>query len=218
MNSISNSLVFNTSSSKKITTKDFQSLERVLLNIARSSCPYDTGNMAGNAIYSIKTKNGFKIVWDQKFAYYLGYVNEGLHPINPISPKVIYNKGFVDRSIGIMSGYTFNFLGMKTYSKTFGRENNKNFIKMRNMDTPNAKNLGPLFLLQAHEIYKGNTNVIMDNQTRRAMTNMYKSVTKYLATDKIYMHTINNFDIEYDIENNEVYEIDTDGYYLRDKN
>lgn len=67
---------------------------------AREQVPVKTANLQQNAVYSIATKNGFKIVWDERYAFYLKFVNEGISGIAPNSPKVLANKGFVERGIG----------------------------------------------------------------------------------------------------------------------
>ena len=89
--------------------KDINRIKKTALLIARKACPKDTHNMALNAIYAINTQDGFAIVWDEKFAYYLPYVNEGINPLFPNSEKVKANKGFVDRGLaGVWSYFYFN--------------------------------------------------------------------------------------------------------------
>lgn len=81
------------------------SLRLSCVNIARKNAPIDTGNLMYRGIYSMATRNGFKVVWDSRSAYYLPFVNEGKNPFAPNSPKVIRNKGFVDR--GFMEIFKF---------------------------------------------------------------------------------------------------------------
>ena len=59
-----------------ISSKNFSYLEKVCLTIARKECPVDTGNMRDNAIYLRKTNQGFQIIWDNQFAYYLPIVDK----------------------------------------------------------------------------------------------------------------------------------------------
>lgn len=207
----------NLKKNKRTTMKQFQKLEKTLLSIARRACPKDTHNMAENAIYSIKVKNGFMIVWDHKFAYYLPFVNEGKNPRFPNSPKVKANKGFVDRSIAFMSAYTFWDLGVEGHNKeSTDSAFNEKFNRVKRNPKNNLTRLGPLFLQQAHDIKSGDIPVIMDKGTERAMTNFYKSVKHYMGrTISPDVTEALNSDIEYDIDNNEVYEIDSEGYYLK---
>ena len=86
--------------------KDILTLRATCLKIARREAPMDTGNLRKNAIYSVATKRGFKIVWDERFAYYLAFVDQGKTKHNTNNPnkkpskKVSRNAGFVERSIG----------------------------------------------------------------------------------------------------------------------
>ena len=192
---------------KKYTLNHFRRLEKTLLNIARKSCPKDTHNMAENAIYSVKIKNGFMIVWDDKFAYYLPYVNEGINPLFPNSEKVKRNKGFVDRSISFMLAYTFWDSGVEKHDKFFTNK----FKKIKYNPENEVTRLGPLFLQKAHEIQKGELPVSIDKGTERAMTNMYKSVKKYMSKVNPSYSEIINSDIEYDFVDNQVYEINNKG-------
>lgn len=202
-------------SQKLMTMKNFYHLEKTLLFIARKSCPKDTRNMAENAIYSVKIKNGFMIVWDSKFAYYLPYVNEGINPLFPKSRKVIANKGFVDRSIAFIFGYLFNYLGIKEHSEKFGIYN-EGFKKISRLKSTQKTHLAPLFVKQGHDILNGELPAIMDKESKKMMTNLMKSVKKYMAKASEYPNIIDT-DIEYDFVNNEAYEIDNEGYFLRDK-
>lgn len=74
-------------------------LRNVGVKAARRNTPVDTGNLQQNAVYSIATKDGFKIVWDEKNAYYLPYVNEGINVLHTNSAKVLMNKDFVLRGM-----------------------------------------------------------------------------------------------------------------------
>lgn len=65
-----------------ISSKNFSYLEKVCLTIARKECPVDTGNMRDNAIYLRKTNQGFQIIWDNQFAYYLPIVDKNLYVQN----------------------------------------------------------------------------------------------------------------------------------------
>lgn len=94
-----------------VTSKNFIYLEKLCLTIARKESPVDTGNMRDNAIYVRATSNGFQIVWDNQFAYYLPIVDKGLdvYAYSDILPRHssngknkgtrIENIGFVDRTI-----------------------------------------------------------------------------------------------------------------------
>lgn len=46
---------------------------------ARSTAPVKTGNLKYNGIYSIKTVNGFKIVWDRQYAHYINIQDQKYH-------------------------------------------------------------------------------------------------------------------------------------------
>lgn len=91
---------FNQVIQQRITPKYSQkyvNLRTNLTRVARSTAPVDTGNLKKNAIYSMQTPKGFRIVWDKRFAYYLPFVDEATVPFS--SPKIEANKGFVQRGI-----------------------------------------------------------------------------------------------------------------------
>lgn len=46
---------------------------------ARSTAPVKTGNLKWNGIYSVKTVNGFKIVWDRQYAHYINIQDQKYH-------------------------------------------------------------------------------------------------------------------------------------------
>lgn len=74
-------------------------LKNAMVLACRSQIPVDTGNMQLNAVYAISTRTGFKIVFDQRHAYYLPYVDMGINPLTINSKKVKANKGCVCRAI-----------------------------------------------------------------------------------------------------------------------
>ena len=74
-------------------------LRGACVEVARRCAPKDTGNLRQNAIYSVATRGGFKVVWDKMFAYYLPFVNEGKATNHILSKKQTKNIGFVDRGI-----------------------------------------------------------------------------------------------------------------------
>lgn len=90
-----------------VTSKNFIYLEKLCLTIARKESPVDTGNMRDNAIYVRATSNGFQIVWDNQFAYYLPIVDKNEHVTNAdiapwISSKKSRNKGTKNANLGFV--------------------------------------------------------------------------------------------------------------------
>lgn len=98
-------------------------LRTKMTEVARANIPVDTGNMQNNAVYTIAKSDGFSLVFDQRFAYYLPIVNEGIYPLFPESIKVQANKGCVDRAmnsaLGVINEYAIydgNIIGDRKYN------------------------------------------------------------------------------------------------------
>lgn len=108
-------------------SQKYVNLRTNLTRIARSTAPVDTGNLKKNGIYSMQTPKGFRIVWDERFAYYIPYVDNGTVPFD--SPKIQANKGFVQR--GIVS-VLYEIYKMQKGEKTPFRNNrnNKGYINI----------------------------------------------------------------------------------------
>lgn len=101
------------------------------LKAARMQAPKDTGNMRYNAIYSMATKNGFKIVWDDSFAYYLPFVNEGKGRNKVMTNKQKRNYHFVDKgiaSVQIIATAYLNGDKWQLYELTKNAKSIKNLI------------------------------------------------------------------------------------------
>lgn len=90
-----------------ITSKNFLYLEKLCLTIARKESPVDSGNMRDNAIYIRQTSNGFQVVWDNQFAYYLPIVDKNQHvsysDIGLKGPSAkTRNKGTKEQNLGFV--------------------------------------------------------------------------------------------------------------------
>lgn len=122
--------------------KKMNELKHTLIASARSWCPVDTGNMRENAIYVVNTPTGFKIVWDDKFAFYMPDVNEGRNKLYPNSIRVKQNKGFVDRGIGAC------FVALNAVC-SYGK------LEFQPMRDGRSKRFAPLFLKLQHKLING---------------------------------------------------------------
>lgn len=58
--------------------KSERRLMAMCLLAAKANAPIDTGLLRHRAIKVRATHDGFKITWDGRIAYYLGFVNEGI--------------------------------------------------------------------------------------------------------------------------------------------
>lgn len=194
--------------------KDINRIKKTALLIARKACPKDTHNMALNAIYAINTKDGFAIVWDERFAYYLPYVDKGINPLFPNSSKVKANKGFVDRGLaGVWSYFYYNPRNqthsgvnairddLEKKSAFFGKfEELYKYYISRTREAP-------MFVNMVHDIQKGKSVQEVTHGNRRLITNLYKSIRGqqagfYDEEDNILYDS----DLAFDFTKNKVFE------------
>ncbi len=195
--------------------KDINRIKKTALFIARKGCPKDSHNMALNAIYAINTKDGFAIVWDDRYAYYLPYVDKGINPLFPNSAKVKANKGFVDRSLALVWSYFYyNPLTFSPNKNPFAKEtreaNSNKFAQMEGLyknDISKTRE-APLFVKMAHDYKKGKTNMEITEGNERLLTNLYKSMKKYQAdiSDENSNSELDDTDIIFDIDKQKVFE------------
>jgi len=154
-------------------------LAKKLLYIMRSYIPIDTGNMTNNAIYYQRRPNGFAIVFDERFAPYMRYVNEGLAPYNKLSPKQRMNMNFVERAI--LAGAV----------ELQGRSDNR--ARQINITTLNRVNLKPAFSLDLDS--DSTTTQQIDNILDVAKSEKEKEnadiLKKYLMRNKIDLSNLN---------------------------
>lgn len=192
--------------SKPLTAKQINGFKRSLLNIARTICPKDTRNMAENAIFAQSTINGFKIVWDDSFAYYLPYVDKGINPIYPYSKKVQSNKGFVAKSIAFMHAYCGLFLygEQNKIKKRYGEDVAKfyfsNYSKGHNAFNKTKRNIvreAPLFIEMLYDNLKGVSPQQLVKGKGGMMRNLIKSL-KLSITDKNKANELHDFIKEFE--------------------
>lgn len=92
-------------------------LRKKMTEDARSTAPVKTGNLKFNAIYSMKTSKGFKIVWDKYFAYYIEMQDK------------VYHKQFVDMGIAKALSNLQDDKIIKTMSKKKDLKNPYTYLK-----------------------------------------------------------------------------------------
>ena len=187
---------------QELSKKQINAFKRSLLKIARDNCPKDTTNMAQNAIYATTDFKGFKIIWDDTFAYYLPYVDKGINPLYPYSPKVKANKGFVARSIALMHAYSGLYLYGDTYGirQRYGEEEHKFYFKnyFGGINTSSKKKVKeyPLFVEMMYRNVNGESPQQLVKDKGGMMSNLIKSLKKGI-TNKKEADELNDFVKEY---------------------
>lgn len=185
-----------------LSKKQINAFKRSLLKIARDNCPKDTTNMAQNAIFATTDLNGFKIIWDDTFAFYLPYVDKGINPLYPYSPKVRANKGFVARSIALMHAYSGLFLYGDTYGirQRYGEEIHKFYFRnyFGGINTSNKKIVKeyPLFVEMMYRNLNGQNPEELVKDKGGMMSNLIKSLKKGI-TNKQEANELNDFINDY---------------------
>lgn len=173
-----------------LSDKQINNFKKSLLKIARDNCPKDTTNMAENAIYAISNQFGFSIIWDDKFAYYLPYVDKGINPINPNSAKVKANKGFVARSIAFMQAYTGLFLYGQTnkIKENYGEDVSKfynRYFYYGNVKNPAKKSFvrdSPYFVNLMYYSMNGKLQQYIIKEKGAMMANLIKSLKRNIKS------------------------------------
>ena len=187
---------------RPLSNKQIRAFKRSLLSIARDNCPRDTNNMAENAIYATYTTDGFKIVWDSSFAYYLPYVDKGINPMYPYSKKVLANKGFVARSIAYMHAYTGLFLYGETskIQQRYGNNVSDFYNTYYSAGSKTAKTKivrdSPLFVELMYRNLSGESPQQLVKDKGAMMANLIKSLKREVTT-KDRADEINDFIYEY---------------------
>lgn len=170
--------------------RDIHKIKKTALFIARKGCPKDTFNMALNAIYAINTRGGFAIVWDERFAYYLPYVDKGINPLVPNSSKVKANKGFVKRSIALVWSYFYfnprNKSRIDT-NKALREEKGNLFSSVENLYKSYISKTkeAPMFVKMVHDIQSGKSPCEVTEGSKRLISNLFKSVKQAQAQTTI---------------------------------
>ena len=186
---------------RKLGKTQIENLKKSLLYIARNICPKDTKNMAENAIYAKNTHNGFSIIWDNRFAYYMPYVDKGINPLYPNSPKVKANKDFVARSIAFMASYcSFYFSENKDELKGLQALFDKVIKAGKSRGKTTTINNMPLFIKMWYDVLEGKSISEVTKNKGDMLYNLFKSMREY-ATNKTKENEIINFMEEYNIYN-----------------
>lgn len=171
---------------KRITKSEIEKLKNQMILMARNYCPRDTSNMAENAIYVVNTSDGFKIVWNDKFANYMPYVNEGKHPFSQ-SPRILANKQFVERGIA----------GCAYLLDQFFKD--ENYIMFSN-----KARKSPLALKFLHQMQKGETLLESDKNYSKMITRLVKSIQK--NANSRTLEEPDNYQEIFDLDKEQVYE------------
>lgn len=187
---------------RPLSNKQIRAFKRSLLNIARETCPRDTNNMAENAIYATSSIEGFKIVWDSSFAYYLPFVDKGINPMYPNSAKVKANKGFVARSIAYMHAYTGLFLYGQTskIEERYGKDVSDFYKTHYSAGSKTAKSKivrdSPLFVELMYRNLRGESPQQLVKDKGAMIANLIKSLKKEVTSPK-RANEISDFIYEY---------------------
>lgn len=195
--------------------RDLKKIKKTALLIARKACPKDSHNMALNAIYAMNTVNGFAIVWDERFAYYLPYVDKGINPLFPNSEKVKANKGFATRGLAAVWCYFYynprnnTMTGVNALREDF-EKTSAFFVKFEELYKYYISRTkeAPMFVNMVHDIQKGKSAQEVTKGNRRIITNLYKSIRGQQAGLYDEEHKILfDSDIAYHFERNQVFDI-----------
>lgn len=172
---------------KEINKRYINRVAKTCLYIARDMCPKDTTNMANNAIYIVNKPKKVSIVWDEAYAYYLPYVNEGKN-IHSNSQKVQQNKGFMDRSMAVMTSYIISALAVKINIGKKGKQlinsQGYNFKTLASEKNVKKTRNAPLFTKIVKDINQGNLSANYTNRSKPMITRLLKSMKKYQTSDK----------------------------------